>query len=249
MLENFPSPMIFAHRGACAHAPENTLASFNLAVEHGADAIELDVKLSLDDQAMVIHDHTLDRTTDGKGKVNEHSLEQLKKLDAGTFFDPKFAGEKIPTLDEVFESVGKRIFINVELTNYSSPKDNLIPIVAGIVKRHQLQSSVLFSSFIPGNLTAMRALLPNTPVGLLCLEGIKGIFTRSFLFLKTSPEALHPYLQDVTPGLVEREHKRGRRVHVWTVNDDADVNRMFALHVDGIFTDDPLKALKLAGRR
>lgn len=249
MLENFPTPMIFAHRGACAHAPENTLSSFNLAVQQGADAIELDVKLSSDEQAMVIHDPTLERTTNGKGKVNEHSLEALKKLDAGTHFNIRFAWERIPTLDEVFESVGKRIFINVELTNYSSPNDNLIPVVAGIVRRHHLEDSVLFSSFLPRNLVHIHSLLPGTPVGLLCLEGVKGILMRSMLFKKTSPEALHPFLSDVNAALVAREHGRGRRVHVWTVNADADLKRMIDLKVDGFFTDDPLKALNLMGRK
>ena len=249
MLETFPKPVIFAHRGACAHAPENTLSSFNLAVEVGADAIELDVKLTRDERAVVIHDPTLDRTTDGKGKVNEHTLEELKQLDAGAKFNARFTGEKIPTLDEVFESVGKRIFINVELTNYTSGNDALIPVVAGIVRRHGLEDSVLFSSFFPKNLVYMRSILTSTPVGLLCLEGIKGIFMRSSFFLKTAPEAIHPYLRDVSRGLVQREHARGRRVHVWTVNAEEDIKRMFVYQVDGFFTDDPLKALQMAGRK
>jgi glycerophosphoryl diester phosphodiesterase len=137
--------MVFAHRGASKYAPENTIAAFQLAVEQCADAIELDAKLSADGKVVVIHDQTVDRTTNGTGRVNKLTLSELKELDAGSFFDRKFAAERIPTLDEVFESVGKRIFINVELTNYASRNDELIPLVVEIVKRHGIHKNVLFS--------------------------------------------------------------------------------------------------------
>src|SRR5689334_23229806 len=116
MLESLPRPVIFAHRGASAYAPENTIASFEFAVAQGTDAIELDVKLSADGHVIVHHDPTVDRTTNGKGKVKDLTLAELKTLDAGGFFSENFHGEKIPTLEEVFEAVGKRTFINVELT-------------------------------------------------------------------------------------------------------------------------------------
>lgn len=240
--------MIFAHRGACALAPENTIPSFELAVTQGTDAVELDVKLSADKQAVVIHDPTVDRTTDGSGKVNQLELAELKKLDAGKKFDSRFSGVKIPTLDEVFESIGKRVLINVELTNYSSPKDDLIQIVADIVVRHQLEKDVLFSSFRPDNLRHMRTLLPGTPVAILCLEGLAGSFSRSSFLMRLSPSIVHPYLNDVDAQYVQKEHQRGRRVHVWTVNKNEDILRLKKIGVDGIFTDDPLNALSLLGR-
>jgi len=245
VLESFLRPMIFAHRGACKYAPENTLASFDLAVKQGADAIELDVKLSLDEQVVVIHDQTVERTTDGKGKVNQLTLRELKELDAGSFFDEKFRGEKIPTLDEVFETVGKRIFINVELTNYASRRDQLVAQVAEIVRRHGLQKSILFSSFAPINLRRMKELLPEVPVGLLALDGLLGALNRSSLFLSLSPAIIHPYLKDVDAELMAREQLRGRRVHVWTVNAEVDMRRLQDLGVDGVFTDDPITALRV----
>lgn len=245
MFEINSKTIIFAHRGACALAPENTLTSFELAVEHQADFIELDAKLSRDGHVMVIHDATLDRTTDGQGKVNEFSLVDLKKLDAGSKFDSRFAGEKIPTLDEVFEQVGKRLMVNVELTNYSSPKDDLIEKVAEVVTRQQMQDRVLFSSFLPKNLINIRRILPNAPVAILCLPGIGGIFTRSFMLQKVSPQIIHPYLTDVDRFFVEKEHRHHRRVHVWTVNGEENVKRMLDLKVDGIFTDDPLSTRAL----
>lgn len=237
--------MIFAHRGACKYAPENTIAAFELALEQGADAIELDAKLSADGKVVVIHDQSVDRTTDGNGRVNKLTLPELKKLDAGSFFDSKFAGERIPTLDEVFESVGKRIFINVELTNYASRNDELVPLVADIVKRHEIQKNILFSSFAPVNLRRAQQLLPEVPVGLLAFTGIMGVLNRSGYFLKLSPKILHPYLADVSQRLVAREHERGRRVHVWTVNEESDLRRMKELGVDGVFTDDPITALRV----
>lgn len=249
MLESFLKPMVFAHRGACKYAPENTLASFELAVEQGADAIELDVKLSADAEVMVIHDQTVERTTEGTGKVNRLSLRELKELDAGSHFSASFKGEKIPTLDEVFESVGKRIFINVELTNYSSRQDNLIPLTAEIVKRHGLQKNLLFSSFAPINLRRMKALLPEVPVGLLALDGILGIVNRSMVYQRLSPGIIHPNLKDVNAGLMARERRRNRRVHVWTVNEESDLRRMNELGVDGVFTDDPLTAIRVLERK
>src|SRR6266496_640164 len=115
MLESLPRPIVFAHRGASAHAPENTIAAFELALAQNADAIELDVKLTADGHVVVIHDSTVDRTTGSRGRVKDLSLAQLRSLDAGSFFSEKYRGEKIPTLEEVLEAVGKRTIINVEL--------------------------------------------------------------------------------------------------------------------------------------
>jgi glycerophosphoryl diester phosphodiesterase len=242
MFVKFTQPMIFAHRGACAHAPENTLPSFELAVEQKADAIELDAKLSRDGAVMVIHDQTVDRTTNGTGKVNELSLEELKRLDAGIFFDEKFSGARIPTLDEVFQSVGKKVIINVELTNYKSTNDNLVERVIEVVKRNAMEERVLFSSFFPGNLVKCKTLLPLAPVALLCLPGLMGSYSRSRLMRHISPQVIHPYLSDVSKEFISKEHRAGRRVHVWTVNKESDLNRLFSQDVDGIFTDDPLLA-------
>jgi glycerophosphoryl diester phosphodiesterase len=245
MIKNLPELIVIGHRGACALAPENTISSFKLAVEHKADFVELDAKLSLDGQVMVIHDQTVDRTTDGSGRVNQLTFETLRKLDAGKKFDNKFAGEKIPTLDEVFKAVGRDVYVNVELTNYASKQDALVPKVVDIVKANKMESRVLFSSFLPLNLVTAQRLLPETPVAILCLEGAAGILTRSFLLKGISPEYVHPYLMDVTKGMVAKEHRRGRKVNVWTVNADADIRRMIEAGVDGIFTDDPLKTRKI----
>ncbi len=245
MLESLPHPIIFAHRGASAHAPENTIASFELALTQQADAIELDAKLSADGHVIVHHDVTVDRTTNGKGKIKDLSLGELKKLDAGSSFSEKFQGEKIPTLEEVFEAVGKRTFINVELTNYKTPNDHLVEAVCMLIKKHHLQKHVIFSSFFASNLSKARSYLPEVPRGLLALNGLLGAWARSFGFVFGKYQALHPFLTDMTQQEVARVHRLNRRIHVWTVNKEEDMRRLFGWGVDGIFTDDPQVALRV----
>lgn len=117
MLQHFPTPIILAHRGDLAHAPENTIPSFSQAIQKGADGVELDAKLTADGHVIVIHDSTVDRTTNGKGKVASFTLDEIRKLDAGSWFDSMFANTKVPLLEEVFETIGKDKLINIELTN------------------------------------------------------------------------------------------------------------------------------------
>ena len=244
MLESFFLPVIFAHRGASAHAPENTLAAFELAIAQGADAIELDAKLSADGQVVVIHDSTVDRTTDGWGRVRDLPLAELKALDAGSYFSENFKGEKIPTLEEVFESVGRRTFINVELTNYDTRRDDLVETVCRLVKKHNLQKRILFSSFVAGNLSEARSYLPEVPRGLLAMSGLLGVWARSFGFTFGKYDALHPNVKDLTQQEVNRVHRLNRRVHVWTVNEEQNLRRLINWRVDGIFTDDPELAVR-----
>lgn len=245
MLESLPRPVIFAHRGASAHAPENTLAAFELALQQQADAIELDVKLSADQQVVVHHDAAVDRTTNGHGRLKDMSLAELKKLDAGSFFSDKFKGEPIPTLEEVFEAVGKRTFINVELTNYTTPRDDLVEAVCMLVKKHKLQKRILFSSFFASNLSKARKYLPDVPCGLLAYNGLLGVWARSFGFTFGKYQALHPFLKDMTQQQAARVHRLHRRVHVWTVNAEQEMRRLFGWGVDGIFTDDPELAVRV----
>jgi len=244
MFDQLKQPTIFAHRGASAYAPENTLAAFELAVHQGADAIELDVKLSKDKKVVVIHDTSLDRTTDGSGKVADLSLASLKSLDAGCKYDETFCHERIPTLDEVFESVGGKIFINVELTNYASIRDELPEKVARSVKLHNLEDRVLLSSFNPIALRRIHKKLPTCPIGLLAMPGIAGAWARSFLGKWIPYDALHPEIRDTTNGLISRVQGRGKRVYTYTVNHPETMEKFFSWGINGIFTDDPPLAIR-----
>jgi glycerophosphoryl diester phosphodiesterase len=239
MLAHLPTPVIFAHRGSSAYAPENTLAAFELAVQHQADAIELDAKLCASGEVVVIHDASVDRTTNGRGVVNQLSLSALKELDAGSHFHPSFAGEKIPTLAEVFEAMGGRIFINVELTNLTSTRDRLPEAVAELVRKFGLEQQVLISSFNPIALRRIQPRLPGTPIGYLTLPGMGGPLSLVPSSLYVPYTALHPHLRDVTPRLVRRLQRRNKRLHIYTVNTAEEMRRLFSLGVEGIFTDDP----------
>jgi glycerophosphoryl diester phosphodiesterase len=232
-------PVIFGHRGASAHAPENTLAAFKLAAEEGAAGIELDAKLSADGTIMVIHDQTVDRTTQGSGRVNTLTLKALKTLDAGSKFSAQFKNEPIPTLEEVFQVVGQRLYINIELTNYASPGDELPELAARLVEKYGLAQRVLASSFNAANLVRFRRQLPGVAVCLLALKGLAGMPARRLQVSWHKFDGLNPYFSDVTPALVEHEHRRQRLVNVWTVNQPAEMRRLASAGIDGLITDDP----------
>jgi glycerophosphoryl diester phosphodiesterase len=145
-------PLNFAHRGASHEAPANTLAAFRRAVELGADGVELDVHLSKDRQLVVIHDFTLETTTNGRGLVQNHTLAELKELDAGSWFGPAFAGERIPSLQEVIEAVGQRLLLNIELKasrHGPGSGDDLADAVVHLIEDYHLQDRVVVSSFSP----------------------------------------------------------------------------------------------------
>jgi glycerophosphoryl diester phosphodiesterase len=243
-------PTIFAHRGASAYAPENTLFAFKLAVEQGADAVELDTQLTRDGQVVVMHDLTIDRTTNGTGWINRYTLSELQMLDAGSHFDASFKNEKVPSLAEVFEVVGKQVFIDVELKNYASPTDDLPVQVVELASKYNLEQSILFSSFNPLALLRAHRLMPNVPLGLLTMKGKRGAILRSWLGRWIPHQALHPAWNDVTPTLVKNNHQHGYRVHPYTINDPTVMRDLLSAGVDGIFTNDPPLALKvLAGQR
>jgi glycerophosphoryl diester phosphodiesterase len=242
----FPKPMIFAHRGSSASAPENTLAAFELAVEHGAHAIELDAQLSADGHIMVIHDHQVNRTTNGTGYVNEMDLVALKELDAGSYFDRKYQGEKIPTLSEVLETIGQKILINIELKNDRTPLDDLPRRAAEIVTRHAMQTRVIFSSFNPIALQRVKKELPGTPCGFLTSSELwnAGLRLLGRILIKEY-EALHPDARSVTPELISKVHNNGQRIHVYTVNDPEEMRNFFKMGADGIITDKPELAVQI----
>jgi glycerophosphoryl diester phosphodiesterase len=242
VFSQLASPIIFGHRGASAHAPENTLAAFELAIQQGADAIELDAKFTADGQVVVIHDQTVDRTTNGHGLVRNLSLAQLLKLDAGSHFDIAFSGEPIPTLDEVFKAVGTKTYINVELTNYASPFDQLPIKVAQLVKQFGVATRVMFSSFNPFALLRIHRCLPEIPIGLLATPGPSGAWARSVFGRIVPYQSLHPEITDISHHLIDRVHRRGKRLYVYTVNRPEDMIHLFSMDVDGIFTDEPLLA-------
>ena len=236
-------PFVLGHRGASHAAPQNTLAAFRKAADAGADGIELDVHLSRDGVPVVIHDNSVDATTDGAGLVRELTLSQLKALDAGVRFDAphadaSFAGERIPTLEEVLVEVGSRLLVNVELK--AGQTAALVAAVVDLVRRMEMADRVWFSSFKPYALYRARALAPEIPCGLLYGPLNLGTFLlRPF----TPHEALHPYKGLLTARSVRRAHRRGLRVFTWTLDDPAVARKFATWGVDGIITNEPAEIL------
>ena len=224
-------PLIIAHRGASGHAPENTLAAFNLAMEHQADGIELDVMLAKDGHVVVIHDDTVDRTTNGSGRVKDMTLDMLRSLDAGN-------GEKIPTLTEVLETFGGQFMINIELKNYSSPFDALPVVAAKMLNGYDFLDKILISSFNPFNFKRFRKYCPGVQQGLLTIPNKANLWIwRLFKY-----DAVHPYYQEVDQELVSEARKNQQQVNVWTVDDPDEIRRLAALEVDSIITNYPREA-------
>ncbi len=244
-LFSLEQPVVFAHRGASGYAPENTMAAFSHALQLGAEAIELDVKLTRDGHVVVLHDQTVDRTTSGQGDLREFTLAQVQELDAGSHFAAQYIDEKVPSLEQVFEVFGRKLFINIELTNYRTYGDGLTDTVVELIDRFKLDEWVMFSSFHPSNILRARKLKPAIPAALLALPGSAGRVQRSFAGKWISPGLIHPFLEDITPGFMRREQKRQRRVHAWTVNSLDDIARMFRMGVNGIFTDFPDIAIQI----
>jgi glycerophosphoryl diester phosphodiesterase len=233
-------PLNIAHQGASADAPGNTLAAFRLALEMGADGFELDIMLSTDDHLVVIHDDTVDRTTDGSGPVRQKTLAELKALDAGARFGARFAGERIPTLQEVFDLVaGNRAFVNVELKADSLKSDGLEEKLVALIRRYDLGERLLISSFNPFALWRVRRLAPDLPLALLYAESMPvHLRNRWFAFL-SRPEALNPSLRIATQEHVRWAKSKGYRLYVWTVDEEPEMRRLIALGVDGIITNKP----------
>lgn len=245
MLADLPKPAIFAHRGASAYAPENTLAAFELALQQGADGIEMDVGLCADDQVVVIHDDTVDRTTGGSGAVDKLPLQALRELDAGAYFNTAYKGERIPLFEEALELIAKRAFIVVELKYQGQKADRLVDKVIEMIQKHAQQENVLVSSFHPRMLRRVRRLLPHLPVAQLTLYGRAGALLRSRIgHLLVNYQALHPDYRDVNPTLLKRVHRSRCRLHAYTVDRMEDMQSLFSLGIDGIFTNDPVLAIK-----
>lgn len=240
-LQPRSQPLVIAHRGASAYAPENTLAAFRLAAEQGADAIELDVDLTRDGHVVVMHDATVERTTNGHGRVADLTLDEIRHADAGVWKDVAFKGERIPLLEEVFEAVGRRVLINVELKGMSLRGSGLEAKVAALIEKHGLIDRVLISSFNPFALRRAKHINPRLACGLISAPELPIFLREAWLApLVSGLNARHPHHSQVDKAVVAQWHAQGLAVNVWTVNQAAVARAMAQAGVDGIFGDDPV---------
>ena len=230
-----------AHRGASGTFPENTLSAFRAAIDAGVDMCELDVQLTSDGAVVVIHDETVDRTTDGKGKVARLTLEEIQRLDAGAKFKGgALKGERIPTLDEVFSVTRGKCGLNIELK-----ADGLESHVAQIMQARDAFADSIVSSFNWQYLKNIQQLHFNIRVGLLAEEKPAELMANAAAM---RAHAINPRWDMVTADLCKAAHERGLKVYTWTVDADARMRALVECGVDGIMTNYPERLRTVMGR-
>ena len=241
-------PIVMAHRGAQAVAPENTLAAFEAAADMQADGVELDVTRCATGEIVVIHDDTVDRTTNGSGPVAALPFYALRELDAGAWFDARFAGQRIPLLSEVLDLVGdSEMRVNIEIKGQALRGDGIEAEIAEMVRQRHETGQVIISSFNPSALWRMRRAAPELPGALLYAAGMPPYRVRGLARYLVRPAALHPYHDLVDAAYMRWAHGHGYRVNPWTVNDADTIARMIELGVDGIIGDYPDRARSALG--
>lgn len=243
---------VIAHRGASAYCPENTLPSFEAAVELGADMVELDVRLSRDGEVIVFHDATLERCTNGRGRTADHSLKELKRLDAGSWFDRRFAGTRIPTLEEVLALCRGSIGVNIEIKKEAAADGvdgGIEERCLEIVNRGCRAERVMFSSFEPQVLRRLRQASRDIPVAVLYDKTMYGSGMPSEITARYKADAFNCDRSELDGAWLADLHGHGIPVHVYTVDDEKEMNRFIRAGVDGIFTNRPDVLRKLVDSR
>jgi glycerophosphoryl diester phosphodiesterase len=242
---------VIAHRGASHFAPENTMAAFSMAYQMQSDMIELDVLLSKDGVPVVIHDLNLKRTTNGTGKVSEHSLKELKFLDAGLWFSDKFRSEKIPELDEVLSWASGKISLNIEIKTEAvtdTVQNGIVEKTVNLVRKHQMEKHVIFSSFDYRALVHLQNLAPELPKGVLYdRKQAKGMEPVE-LVQHYHADAFHSNWRSLNnrrhSGLLEEKIP----VFVYTVNSKERMEKLIKNSVSGIFSNRPDLLKSIADR-
>ena len=232
---------IIAHRGAAGKAPENTLASIRQAIKDGADWIEIDVQETVDGEVVVIHDSDFMKLAGVNLKVWDGTLEQLKEIDIGSWFDPEFSAERVPTLAEVLEEARGKAQVMIELKYYGHDQQ-LEQRVVDIVEQANMVSDVAIMSLKYDGIQKVRTLRPDWVVGLLSAKAIGDTAKLDVNFLAVN-------MAMATPRFISNAQSAGKQLFVWTVNDQVSMSRMMSLGVDGIITDEPELAREVLAER
>lgn len=234
-------PKIIAHRGIPPVAPENTLVSFQAALALDIDGIETDVQATKDGELILCHDETLDRTTSGHGWIKDHTFKQIRSLSAGAWFDPRYSGEKIPSLAEFLELVQDTdLLINLEIKNSIIPYPGIEKQIISMIHHYKMARRVIISSFNHYSLLICKSIDPALKTGILyeCCLVEPWEYAK-----KLGADALHPSFHTLTPELIKRASAEQLLVHPYTVDLPADMERMASLGVSGIITNVPKRAL------
>lgn len=226
---------VIGHRGAAGHAPENTLVSFQKALELGVDAVECDVHLSKDGEVVVIHDETVERTTNGSGYVKDLTTAELQRLDAGKLFDA-YRGERIPLLREVCQLIRGQAGLVLEIKNGPFWYPGIEAKVVQILEQENMVENTIVIAFDHPTVKRIKALQPQLTTGIL--------FACAFVdpwavIAQADADAFHPQYKLVTSEMVAEAHQRGYLVNLWTINEPAHIRQWQQYGVDGIASDYP----------
>lgn len=228
-----------AHRGASAVAPENTIAAFAAAAEQGAKWVELDVALSADGRLVVIHDDSVERTSSGSGSLGALTQGEIARFDAGSWFDPRFAGERIPTLAETISALGELgLSANVEIKQHKHHKslDQLVKAVQADISGRAAGTQIMISSFDPEALKAMHALEPDLEMAMLWGRPPEDWAEQLAAIPATS---IHMHFKALSIGMLEETTRRGLKVRAWTCNDPVQLVSFWGAGLTGVITDNP----------
>jgi glycerophosphoryl diester phosphodiesterase len=224
------------HRGAKGHAPENTMISFLTGADLGVDAVETDVQLSKDGEVVLIHDHTVDRTTNGHGFVKDMTLAELKRLDAGGWYDPRFAGERIPTLAELLTWAKDRVGVAVEIKNGPIYYPDIAEKTVRLVRQHGMERQAILISFDHFVLREVKKIAPEIATGILYVAGLVDAVAAA---RAVPADSLNPHWAYVTPELVRAAHAGGLAISPWNPDDLATLRMLSDVGVDSVGTDYP----------
>ena len=228
---------VFGHRGFSGNYPENTMLSFRKAVEAGVDGIELDVHLTKDNRLVIIHDETIDRTSNGSGHVKDMTLEELRKYDYSASFAGVYGKNEIPTLEEYFDYVKDLpIVTNIELKTGVYEYPTIERRVIEMVRAYHLEEKIIFSSFNHYTVLRCKEIAPEIKCGFLTSDWIAdfGDYAKS-----RGVECCHPWFITLLPEIVREIHSQGREINTYTVNEAEDVKRLSALGVDTLIGNYP----------
>ena len=235
---------VIAHRGFSGRAPENTLLAIREAIAIGAEMVEIDVTMTADGHVILLHDETLDRTTSGTGPPTDHTLEEIRELDAGAWFSTVFAGEKIPTLSEALQTVKGRILINIEIKP-EAVDHGVVPKIASLIAEHEMHNQVIVSSFSPEALLRMKIADPEVITATLFNKDLHTGRDPLEIVLEVGSRGFNISARRLTAAMIERCHKHGIPIAVYTVNEPDEMRRLIELGVDAVFTDHPGLMLSL----
>ena len=234
-----PRPLVIAHRGASAVAPENTLAALDAAVEAGADGVEIDVRLTKDGRVVVCHDRRVDRTTAGRGPVGSYTLAQLKELDAGSWFGPRFRDQRLPTLEEVLDSLPTDVLIYVEMKARGPAAWPLVHKVAEVLRAAGQWERVMVAGFNPLAMTLLRMVEPKVVRGYVWSRRHPLPLSARWLSTLVRPQWLAPDRGTFTPKVLRRFHSQGLPVIAWDIDSGGDMGRMADIGLDAVVANDP----------